>query len=195
MNSCSGLGTEFFPRSSFIVRDLGSSLVPPNLHAQQHGSPLGTLKLRIHERKEVRICPLLLPSLIIHFITLEKGKMHTGVRHMCSKFMCSKAEHMCLNFHKTWEMSMFWHVYYYYVGGRVTQTNYLCSALLILNDEMARTVIHLMLMKVPKHQVSVECSRAVFTYSYNVISALTEGQEGIFTIKTEIGRVENIFSY
>lgn len=60
---------------------------------------------------------------------------------------------------------------------------------------MARTVIHLMLMKVPKHQVSVECSRAVFTYSYNVISALTEGQQGIFTIKTEIGRVENIFSY
>lgn len=90
MNSCSGLGTEFFPRSSFIVRDLGSSLILPNLHAQQHGSPLGTLKLRIHERKEVRICPLLLPSLIIHFITLEKGKMHTGVRHMCSKFMASK---------------------------------------------------------------------------------------------------------
>lgn len=61
------------------MRDLGSSLRRPNLHAQQHGSPLGTLKLRIHERKDVRICNLLPPSLVIHSLSLEKGKMHTGV--------------------------------------------------------------------------------------------------------------------
>lgn len=33
------------------------------------------------------------------------------------------------------------------------------------------------------------------SFSQNDISALAEGQQGIFTIKTENGRVENIFRY
>lgn len=52
-----------------------------------------------------------------------------------------------------------------------------------------------MLTKVQKHQVSVESSRATLIFSQNVISALAEGWQSIFIIKTEIERVENIFRY